>query len=148
MLRFGDNRDFIRSAILTRLVTIRRYAAKVIYERDLHSSENLTSAGSIYSRLQTDSTRFRTGETDFLYDVDEGFYAANYFRAWAFEVALREYLKTRFGDHWWTSNRAGNFLRDIWETGDRYNAQEMAAQIGIGPITADLLVEEFNQKLK
>ncbi|HKG22663.1 MAG TPA: hypothetical protein VKC34_12245 [Blastocatellia bacterium] len=148
MLKFRDNRGFIRSAILTRLVTIRRYAAKVVYEHDLHSSEDLARAGSVYSRLQTEATKFRTEETDFLFDVDEGFYAANYLRAWALEVALREHLKIRFGDHWWTSKRAGNFLREIWETGDRYNAQEMAGQIGLGPITTDLLVEEFNQKLR
>lgn len=148
MLRFPDNRDFIRSAILTRLVTIRRYAAKVIYESHLHSTEDLAGAASLYSRLQTDATKFKTDGTDFLFDVDEGFYAANYLRAWAFEVALREHLKTRFGEQWWTSKRAGNFLREIWETGDRYNAQEMAAQIGIGSITTDLLVEEFNEKLK
>jgi hypothetical protein len=134
--------------MLTRLVTIRRYAAKVIYEYDLHSGENLASAATLYAQLQTEATKFKTDETDFLFDVDEGFYAANYLRAWAFEVALREHLKIRFGDHWWTSTRAGNFLREIWETGDRYNAQEMASQIGIGPITMDLLVQEFNQKLK
>ena len=61
---------------------------------------------------------------------------------------MRDYLKTRFGSRWWASSRTGDFLREIWETGDRYSADEMAAQIGIGPIRLDPLIDEFNAALK
>jgi len=37
---------------------------------------------------------------------------------------------------------------EIWETGDRYTADEMAAQIGIGPIRFDPLIDEFNAALR
>lgn len=80
--------------------------------------------------------------------IEQSFYSASYLRAWAFEVSLREYLKTRFGSHWWASRRTGDFLKEIWETGDRYTADEMAAQIGIGPIRFDPLIDEFNAALK
>jgi hypothetical protein len=148
MLQFTDNREFVRSAILTRLHIVRRYAAKLIYERKLHSEDSLANAPALYAQLQTTATKFQTGEAEFLIDLDDGFYSANYLRAWAFEVALRDYLKTKFDKRWWTSQRAGNFLKEIWDTGDRYDADEMAAQIGIGPINFDLLIEEFNQELK
>jgi hypothetical protein len=148
MLQFTDNRGFIDSTLLTRLHIVRRYAAKLIYERQLHSSDNLSGAPGLYSQLQTTATKFQTGEAEFLTDLDDGFYSANYLRAWAFEVALRDYLKTKFDRRWWTSQRAGNFLKEIWDTGDRYNADEMAAQIGIGPINFDLLIDEFNRQLK
>jgi hypothetical protein len=36
----------------------------------------------------------------------------------------------------------------MWETGDRYTADEMAAQLGIGPIEFDPLIEEFNRAVK
>ena len=84
----------------------------------------------------------------FLFDLDDGFYSASYLRAWAFEVSLREYLKTKFGSQWWASKRAGDFLKEIWETGDRYTADEMASQIGVGPISFELLIEEFNTILR
>jgi hypothetical protein len=148
MLRFRDSRQFIGSAMLTRLHLVRRYAAKLIYERKLHADNNLASAPAWYSQLQTNATKFQTGEVEFLADLDDGFYSANYLRAWAFEVGLRDYLKTKFDKRWWTSKRAGNFLKEIWHTGDRYNADEMAAQIGIGPINFDLLIDEFNRELK
>ena len=148
MLNFRDNADFVRSVMVTRLMMIRRYAAKFIYERELHSRDNLNNAASRYAELQTYATKFQTGESEFLSDLDDAFYSSSYLRAWAFEVALREYLKTRFDRSWWKSKRAGDFLKEIWYTGDRYSADEMAAQIGFGKISFDLLIDEFNQKLK
>ena len=61
---------------------------------------------------------------------------------------LRDYLMTRFGSVWWKSQRAGKFLKEMWELGDRYTADEIALLIGIGPITFGPLIEEFRQALK
>ncbi len=148
MLDFRNHTDFVRSVMVSRLMAIRRYAAKFIYECELHSGNSLTNAAERYAELQTDATKFKTGESEFLFDLDDAFYSSSYLRAWAFEVALREYLKTKFDRYWWRSKRAGDFLKEIWHTGDRYNADEMAAQIGLGKIGFDLLIDEFNQKLK
>jgi hypothetical protein len=148
VLNFRNTSEFIRSVMLARLLTVRRYAAKLIYELELHKSEDLARSADSYAGLQTEATRFETGATEFLYDLDDSFYSASYLRAWAFEVALREYLKTRFGSRWWASMRAGNFLKEIWETGDRYTAEEMASQIGIGTITFDSLIDEFNRAMR
>jgi len=147
-LGFRDSSDFVRAAMLARLVSIRRYSAKLLYERELHKTDDLSNSASLYAELQTSATRFKTAPTEFLFDLDDSFYSASYLRAWAFEVSLREHLKTRFGIRWWGSQRAGNFLKELWETGDRYTADEMAAQIGIGPISFDPLIDEFNQALK
>ncbi|HKY06170.1 MAG TPA: hypothetical protein VJQ56_14840, partial [Blastocatellia bacterium] len=89
-----------------------------------------------------------TSRTDFLFDMDDAFYSASYLRAWAFEVVLREHLKLKFGGRWWASRRAGNYLREIWETGDRYSADEMASQLGLAPVTFDPLIEEFTTALR
>jgi len=147
-LGLKDNADFVRSVMLARLVTVRRYVAKLIYETELHLDEDLERSSQLYARLQTNATDFKTEPGEFLFDLDDSFYSASYLRAWAFEVSLRDYLKTRFGARWWASRRAGDFLKEIWETGDRYTADEMAEQIGIGPITFDPLIKEFNAALK
>ncbi len=148
MLRFNDSQDYVRSSVVSRLVTIRRYAAKLIYERELHTTGNIAQAPRLYSELQSSATMFKTARTDFLFDMDDAFYSASYLRAWAFEVVLREHLKVKFGAMWWTSRRAGSHLREIWETGDRYTADEMATQLGLGPITFDPLIEEFTTVLR
>jgi hypothetical protein len=148
VMNFRASRDFIDQLILAKLATVRRYAAKLIYELELHTSADLTRAAELYSELQTGATKFKTGQSEFLFDLDDSFYSADYLRAWALEVVLREYLKTRFGKRWWANRRAGNFLKEIWETGQLYSADEMADQIGIGPISFDPLIEEFTQALK
>jgi hypothetical protein len=147
-LGLEDSAAFTRSVMLARLVTVRRYVAKLMYEQELHLGDDLAASADLYAELQTDATGFKTDPAEFLFDLDDSFYSAGYLRAWAFEVSLREYLKTRFGSRWWASGRTGDFLKEIWETGDRYTADEMAAQIGIGPITFDPLIDEFKLALK
>lgn len=147
-LGIADSGEFVRSVMLARLVTVRRYIGKLNYERQLHRVGMMTDTAEVYAQLQTTSTRFKTDPREFLFDLDDGFYSASYLRAWAFEVLLREYLKTSFGKRWWASERAGGFLKEIWETGDRYTADEMADQIGIGPIDFAPLADEFNSALK
>jgi hypothetical protein len=147
-LRIKDSSEFVRSVMLARLVTVRRYVAKLKFELKLHGDADPKDSAKEYADFQTYATNFKTEPGEFLFDLDDSFYSASYLRAWAFEVSLREYLKRRFGSRWWSSLRAGSFLKEIWETGDRYTADEMAAQIGIGPIQFDPLIEEFNTALK
>lgn len=147
MLGFANSTGFIHAALLNRLMLVRRYSGKLIYECDLHSNENLAQAADRYSELQIDATRFEVSPVEFLFDLDDAFYSSNYLRAWAFEFILREHLKSRFGQRWWTSRKAGEFLKEIWETGDRYTADEMASQIGIGPISFEPLIDDFNRLL-
>lgn len=148
VLGLRDSRDLIVSTLLTRLLTARRYAGKLIYELKLHSTSDFSAAAGSYSELQTRGMKFATGETEFLFDLDDSFYSAAYLKAWAFEVMLRDYLKRRFSSRWWASKRAGNFLKEIWETGEQYTAEEMAIQIGVGPISFDLLIDEFKSVLR
>ncbi|MFL6212956.1 MAG: hypothetical protein ACJ74J_03580 [Blastocatellia bacterium] len=147
-LGFTNSREFIESLMLVELMMARRSIAKLGYERRLHAGEDFARAADDYAESLTEATRFATSKTEYLSDTDEAFYVANYVRAWAFASQLREHIKSRFGERWWASPRAGNFLKEIWETGDRYSADEMASQIGIGPLSFDLVIDEFNEALR
>ena len=148
MLGFADSREFSRQVMLTRLLQARRYVAKLNYECELHTGTNAEQTRGRYAELQSRATAFETDPGEFLFDLDDSFYSANYVRAWAFEVLLRDHLMTRFGSSWWKSRRAGRFMKEMWEQGDRYTADEIAALIGIGPIAFGPLIEEFKQALK
>jgi len=145
---FANSREFIESSMLVELMIARRSIAKLGYERRLHAGEDFARAADDYAGTLTEATRFATTKTEYLSDTDDAFYVTNYVRAWAFEAQLREHIKSRFGERWWASRRAGNFLKEIWETGDRYSADEMASQLGIGPLSFDLVIEEFNAALR
>jgi hypothetical protein len=101
-------------------------------------SENLAAT---YAELQTEATGFKRNPAHYLSDVDDGFYAGAYLRAWVFEAALREYLRTRYGRRWWASRKAGDELIDLWNTSSRYTVEELARLLGLGELSFDLLAD-------
>lgn len=78
-----------------------------------------------------------------LFFLNRGFEAGATLRAHCFEAQFRDYVKTRFG-YWWRSRRAGDVVIDLWNTGHRYTLEELAAQIGLGLVTAEALSEDWN----
>ena len=143
MLGFAESGEFRHAVTVHKLMTVRRYAAKLLYEVELHAGKLAGVAGPRYAELLTDGVRVRFDETEYLSDLDDAFYAANYLRAWALEAQLREHLKSRFGARWWTSRKAGEELIDLWNTGNRYTAESLASLVGLGEVSFDWLASEL-----
>ena len=157
LLGFSDSRQFIRAGLFAGLAVLRRDAATRIFKHQVDGVPggiaSYPDAASAYSEALSRATGFHAPESEYLFDLDDGFGQATFntpagLRAWAFAAQLREYLKSRFGRRWWTSGRAGSFLKEIWETGNRYTADEMASQIGMGGIAYDQLIDELNLELQ
>jgi hypothetical protein len=114
-----------------RLLFLRRYAAKLAYELVLHSgSRALGDLATDYAARLSAAVGVPWPAASYLADVDPGFYAANYLRAWALETHLRGVLRERFGPAWFTEPEAGAFLRGLWREGQRLAADELLAEIG------------------
>jgi hypothetical protein len=73
---------------------------------------------------------------------------ADLLRAAAFEALLRDRLRSAYGFRWWTSRRAGDFLIDLWNTGQRYSIEEMASLIGLGTIDPAWTLDELSRELR
>ncbi|MBI1748708.1 MAG: hypothetical protein HYR55_19300 [Acidobacteria bacterium] len=145
ILRFKNHEDFHQLQKLLKLHIIRRYAGKLRYELELHDSPSVhRDLASTYARYLTEATRFQYDPVEYLYDLDDGFYSADYLRAWIFEAQLRDHLRRRFGRSWFKSKKAGLFLMELWETGERYGADDLAAQIGLGSLDTGALLAEFH----
>ena len=88
---------------------LRRYAAKLAYELELHGgrARRCAEMPALYARLLGDAVGVDWPRANYLSDVDDGFYAANYLRAWAFETHLRGMLRERFGESWFAEPRGG-----------------------------------------
>ncbi|HKS29342.1 MAG TPA: hypothetical protein VJS44_16045 [Pyrinomonadaceae bacterium] len=138
-------RDIQSSLALLAFHNVRRYCARLHYELTLHESPTVRSEhlAHLYAQLQTEATGFSRSPQLYLWDVDDGFYAAAYLRAWAFEVGLREHLRTRYGRRWWASRKAGDELIDLWNTASRYTVEELARLIGFGDLSFELLAESL-----
>ncbi len=111
-----------------RLVLLRRYAAKLGHELDLHGDGAEDPAAS-YARRLTRAVGMAWPPEMHLVDVDPGFYVAAYLRAWALEAALREHLRERFGPAWFAEPEAGALLRSLWSQGQRLDAAELLEQL-------------------
>jgi hypothetical protein len=150
MLTFGfaENRELRHALAIFRLMALRQAATTLDYEVEFHSNRLATGAGARYAELMTDATRVRFDETDHLRSLDDPFHSADFLRASAFESQMREYLKTRFGQRWWASRKAGETLIDLWNTGRRYSIEELAAMIGLGELDFDWLASAWLSDLE
>jgi hypothetical protein len=119
----------LRHARAVKLVMLRRYAAKIAYELELHDeAPALGEMPSRYSELLGASTRVGWPAQTWLADVDPGFYVACYLRAWALEASWRRVLRERFGERWFESVAAGEWLRSLWRQGQALDAAELAQE--------------------
>jgi hypothetical protein len=142
VLGFRDSRDHLRLAATRRLWQYRRYAAKLAYEIQLHDAPALEGMPELYSELLSAATLLVWPREPFLDDVDPGFYAASYLRAWALEASLRRHLREWLGTRWFQTRKAGNLLRELWHEGQRLSAEEVASELDLPDIDLSVLVEE------
>jgi hypothetical protein len=145
VLGTADGDDVGAHVRAVKLIYLRRYAAKIAYELELHGAgADLGAMPHRYSELVGEATRIEWPAITWLADVDSGFYVARYLRAWALEAKWRAALRKRFGDTWYTEPAAGEWLVDLWRRGQSLRADELATEmLGEGLDLADL-ASEFN----
>ena len=122
---------------------LRRYGAKLLYELDLHRSGNVRGWSKRYADLLTAKLGARHKPADYLSDLDEGFYAARYLRAWIFDAQLRAAFSRKWGEDWFMDAGPGKRLRGLWSYGQRYSAEELLAQSGYKGLDIAFLQREL-----
>lgn len=124
-LGIEDAAAVIAHARAVRLVMVRRYCAKLAYERELHGGGDLAAMPERYRELLGAATRVVWPAQTWLADVDAGFYVACYLRAWGLEAIWRQALRDRFGKRWFARADAGEWLRALWSSGQSLDAEEL-----------------------
>jgi hypothetical protein len=141
-LDFGPVDDYIRFTALQKLFFVRRYAGKLAYEIELHSGLALDTLPDRYAGHLSAAVGVTYPRTDYLEDVDGGFYCTCYLRAWAFEAQLRDHLRGRFGSDWFRRKAAGDLLRELWSLGQSLRADELLRELTGEPIRFEVLADE------
>jgi hypothetical protein len=142
-LGVGDAGPIVGQSRAVRLLMLRRYCAKLLYEVELHGGELDGRAPSRYASLLSTAVRVEWPATTWLSDVDAFFYAARYLRAWALETHLRRVLRERFGARWFAEPEAGVLLRSLWQEGQARTADELLGdltgeRLELGAVARDL----------
>ena len=128
-LDFPRPYEFAAEGAVQLLWIVRRYCAKLLYELEFHAAEDPTALQPRYVELLGDATKVEPAPADYLGDIDGGFYASAYLRAWAFEAHLRAHLRERFGNAWFSRREAGSLLRELWSEGQKPTAEELLRDV-------------------
>jgi hypothetical protein len=127
----ADLGKFLRVAGFEELRFLRRYAAKLLYELDLHGGEvSWSDLPDAYAERLTAATGFRYSPADAFVDVDPRFYAARYLQAWQLQAVLAESLVDQFDQDWWRNPRSGPWVSQaLFAEGQRELAGELALRV-------------------
>ncbi len=123
--------QFLHSQGFEELHFVRRYAAKLIYETELHGGGvSWDALPDLYVETLTAATGFRYQHADAFVDVDPRYYAARYLRAWQLQAVLDESLRERFNADWWRNPQAGPWMvGELFGHGQRELADEQARRV-------------------
>jgi hypothetical protein len=140
--------EFVAESATGLLYIVRRYCAKVLYELELHeASDDLAPLRNRYVEILSDALKIEPSGTDYLGDVDSGFYSTEYVRAWAFEAQLKRFFREKFGSTWFTRRDAGSLLRELWSEGQRLTADEILDELTSAEIELEGVAEYVRESL-
>jgi oligoendopeptidase F len=111
------------------LYFVRRYSAKLLYEIEFFQADDPASMKDRYVELLSEAYRFPAAPENYLSDNDGSFYVSGYLRSWAFESQLRDFLRSEFGNEWFTRREAGELLRELWSLGQGPTAEELLSEV-------------------
>jgi hypothetical protein len=139
--------EYVRFSAFSKLFFLRRYSAKLAYELELHSGAALEQLPGRYAQLLSAAVGVPYPASDYLEDVDSGFYCTCYLRAWAFEAQLAQWLRERYGGAWFKRREAGGLLRELWELGQSLNADQLLSEVSGQRIEFDVLTAQARDAL-
>lgn len=147
MLDFPRPREFAQEGAVNLLFFVRRYCAKLLYELEFHAAEDVTSMRARYVELLGDATKVEPSDTDYLADIDAGYYVTSYLRSWAFEAQLTTFLREEFGSDWFSRREAGSLLKELWELGQKPTADELLQDVTGAPIELEAVADKIRAAL-
>jgi hypothetical protein len=136
-LDFPSPDDFAVEGTTQLLYMVRRYCAKLLYELEFHTADDVRAVSSRYVDLLGDALKIEPAEQDYLADIDASFYVTGYLRSWALEAQLRTHLRERFGRDWFSQREAGSLLQELWATGMSLTADELLKELTGAEIEMD-----------
>ncbi len=147
MLDFPRPYEYAGEGATQLLWLLRRYCAKLIYEIEFHAAADVTTMRPRYVELLGDALKVQPSGADYLDDIDSGFYASQYLRAWAFEAQLRSYLREKFGNAWFTRKDAGSLVRELWAEGQKPTADELLADVTGADLELEAVADRIRETL-
>jgi hypothetical protein len=146
-LDFPRPQEFAVEGAAILLWGVRRYCAKLLYELELFRADDPLPLRERYVELLGSALKIEPSPTDWLADVDGGFYVSKYLRAWAFEAQLGFHLREQSGNDWFAHRESGSLLRELWALGQAPTADELLADVTGTEIDMAAVTERVRERL-
>ncbi|MBT8371279.1 MAG: hypothetical protein KJO34_09980, partial [Deltaproteobacteria bacterium] len=105
------------------------------------------SDGESYARRMARYTGYYHQPESHLFDLVPEFYSLDYLLGWMGESILQGHLSQNLGSSWMLKHETGDVLKKWWSQGNRYDIFQFFEINGLGPMTADLLVDRWKENL-
>jgi hypothetical protein len=147
LLSFPRPAEFAAEGAVQLLFYVRRYCAKLLYEIEFHAADDPTAMRSRYVEILGDALKVEPSDTDYLADIDSGYYVTSYLRAWAFSSQMTTYMREEFGSGWFGRREAGSLLRELWALGQKPNADELLKDVTGAAVELEAVAEHVREAL-
>jgi hypothetical protein len=142
---------FLADARFRRLGLLRMHAATLRFERELQAlpaGSDARPTAEIFGEELSRATGVRWPDALYLarYPRASGAHSlsVDVLRGWCLEAQLAEELRMRFGHRFWRERACGELLKELWNTGGTYTAEELAHELGLGGLEVDLLIAQLS----
>lgn len=146
-VKYDLYKDYFIHRNFRELVMLRRYAGKINYELQLASANSLEKMPDLYNDTLSSASHVHYGGANYLTDVDSYFYVARYLRAWMFQSNLHKCMTEKFNEDWFVNPSSGDFLKELWSIGQKYNADELLKMNNCSSLSVDPLLTQINSVL-
>ncbi len=139
---------FLRFQGLLRSYLVRREIAKLRFALTLWKPDGLQDAPERFADMMNRVTGVHHDPRLWTQQACNGLAAADYIRGWTAAAMVQDYFSTRFGTSWHRNRSAGKLLKEIWETGQLYTADELCRELGLGDPDPQILADHLQQGLR
>jgi hypothetical protein len=138
---------FRRLFLLDRLYHLRRMCSLLRYEMRMHMSA-MGEADELYKSIMDENMHLSHPTQEYLLEILVPFRSANLVKAHLLEAMIREALLEKYGEGWYMSPRATDFLKEFWSWGGKFELQELAHYIGYAELDPEPMLEEIEDRAK
>jgi hypothetical protein len=140
-LRAEELREQLR---FRNLLSLRTTAARALFESalaDLPGGSDPHAQAALFAECRERATALPHPTHGYLLGADAELGAVHELRARSLAGQLAERLRSRFGRSFWHERGAAELLKELWNTGGTYRAEELAADLDAGPLDVAALVD-------
>jgi hypothetical protein len=123
--------------------SVRAYCTQFLFEMDLHTSPDPRGMARRFSEIYDRLLGVKVHPELYLRSVSDFFAGAEYLQGWILSAQLRRYLRQEYGPAWFSARRAGDFLKEMWASGSRDTADQIARGLGYDALDPRVLAAEL-----